>query len=539
MGIPGVNLNDVTSAFSQIVFQNGGARNLGSNGNQPLITNQNDFQIFNNITRVAGRHTIKAGGSLTLHSREILNADLIVGQFGFHNNQTSNCAGITAGCTPLANTGFDVASFALGYSIIKDRRLFDASTYTETRPEVGAYIQDDIHFGKLTLNAGLRWDLFVPWVEVDDRQSNFDESTGRFVVASPDAVINGVKVGRYLQTYSKRDFGPRFGAAYDLFGDGRTILRGGYGIFWNFSPGGTSSSKAQNPPFLQATTLTSNLGINLRLADGLPEPPGVDPNREPAGTTRSIFDINFRDAYAHNFNVNVQRQFGSLYMLEVAYAGSRGRQLPLKGDPNQPRATIGVTDNNVNRPYIRISPQLRTLGQLLSEGFVDYNGLLVKFQRRYANSFSTLTSYTLGRSEDYNSDNDGTVTLANVYDREYRPRPGAVRRDAHLQLDVDLRDPVGQRAPLRWVAAGRRALSAFGPADQHHDHAERVVDHGRHHGAAESDLRRQPVESDHRAVVRHLVLRQCDGEHRDLRQRAAQFRARPSGRSISTRRSSR
>jgi hypothetical protein len=423
VGIPGVNLNDATSAMSQIVFQNGGARNLGSNGNQPLITNQNDFQFFDNITRVAGRHTIKAGGSLTLRSREVLNADLIVGQFGFHQNQTSSCGGITVGCTPLANTGFDVASFVLGYATIKDRRLFDAQTYTEKRPEWGAYIQDDMHLGRLTVNAGLRWDLFVPWVEVDDRQSNFDESTGKFVVASPDAVINGVKVGRYLQTYSKRDFGPRLGGAYDLFGDGRTILRGGYGIFWNFSTGGTSSSKAQNPPFLQSTTLTTNLGTNLRLSEGLPPPPGVDPNREPAGTTRSTADINFRDAYAHNFNVNVQRQLGSLYMVEVAYAGSRGRQLPLKVDPNQPIPTLGVTDNNVNRPYIRVSPQLRTVGQLKSEGFVDYNGLLIKFQRRYANNFSTLTAYTLARSEDYNSDNDGLVTLTNVYDKEYDRGP--------------------------------------------------------------------------------------------------------------------
>jgi hypothetical protein len=424
VGIPGINLNDATSAMSQIVFQNGGARNLGSNGNQPLITNQNDYQIFNNVTRVAGRHTIKAGGSLTMHSREILNADLIVGQFGFHQNMTSNCAGITSGCTPAANTGFDVASFVLGYAAIKDRRLFDATTYTETRPEVAAYIQDDIRLGsKLTVNAGLRWDLFVPWVEVDDRQSNFDESTGKFVVASPNAVINGVEVGRYLQTYSKRDFGPRFGFAYDLMGDGRTILRGGYGIFWNFTPGGTSSSKAQNPPFLQSTTLTTTFAPTLRLADGLPPPPGVDPNREPAGTTRSIFDINYRDGYAHNFNVNVQRQLGELYMVEVAYSGSRGRQLPLKGDPNQPRPTLGVTDNNVNRPYIRISPALRTLGQLRSEGFVDYNGLLMKFQRRFANNFSTLTAYTFGRAEDYNSDNDGTVTLTNVYDKEYDRGP--------------------------------------------------------------------------------------------------------------------
>src|SRR5205814_6355729 len=132
------------------------------------------------------------------------------------------------------------ASFLLGYTSSEDRRLFDASTYTETRPEIAAYFQDDIRVtNKLTVNAGLRWDLFVPWVEIDNRQSNFDPSNGTFVVASDDAVINGIKVGRYLQTFSRRDFGPRAGLAYDLTGDGRTVLRGGYGIFWNVTPGGT------------------------------------------------------------------------------------------------------------------------------------------------------------------------------------------------------------------------------------------------------------------------------------------------------------
>ena len=63
VGIPGVNLGETTSAMSQIMFNNGGMRNIGANGNQPLITNQNDFQIFDNVTRVAGKHTMKVGGS--------------------------------------------------------------------------------------------------------------------------------------------------------------------------------------------------------------------------------------------------------------------------------------------------------------------------------------------------------------------------------------------------------------------------------------------------------------------------------------------
>jgi len=419
VGIPNVNFNQVTSAMSQITFQN--IRNLGANGNQPLITNQNDFQIFDNVTWIKGKHTLKLGGSITFRSREILNADQIVGQFGFNNNQTSNCAGQPQPCALNTGTGFDVASFLLGHASAVNRRLFDAGTYTEKRPEYSIYLQDDWRAtSKLTLNVGLRWDVYPPWIEIDDRQSNFDVSTGRFVVASDNAVIQGVEVGRYLQTYSKGDLGPRLGFAYDVAGDGKTLVRGGWGVFWNFTPGGTSSSKAQNPPFLQPTALTptpTTTGINLGLRS-MPVPPGVDPNLPAAGATRSIFDINFRDGYAHNFNLNVQRQLGTNYMVEVAYAGSKGRQMMAKVNPNQAPPVLGVTDSNVNRPMAQLAPALRNIGQAASIGYVDYNGLLVKFQRRFASNFSFLNAYTWGKAIDINSDNDGNVSFNNVYDIE-------------------------------------------------------------------------------------------------------------------------
>src|SRR5688572_23667182 len=205
VGLPGINLNSVTSAMTQLGFQN--IRNLGANSNQPLITNQNDFQIFDSVTRSTGRHTMKAGGSLTLRSREILNADTIVGNFTFNNNMTSNCAGQPAGCTVNSATGFDVASFMLGLVSAKNRNLFDAGTYTEKRPEIATYIQDDFRVtSQLTVNMGLRYDIYPPWVEINDLQSNFDVTTGRFVVASEGATVAGVEVGRYLQTYSKKNF---------------------------------------------------------------------------------------------------------------------------------------------------------------------------------------------------------------------------------------------------------------------------------------------------------------------------------------------
>jgi hypothetical protein len=423
VGIPGINLNPVTSAMTQLTFQN--IRNLGANSNQPLITNQNDFQFFDNITWIKGKHTIKSGGSITLRSREILNADTIVGQFGFNNNQTSNCAGQAAGCTVDSSTGFDVASLMLGITSAKNRNLFDAGTYTEKRPEYSLYVQDDFRpTSRLTVNLGLRWDVYPPWTEIEDRQSNFDETTGTFVVASDDAVIAGKKVGRYLQTYSKRDFGPRLGFAYDLQGDGKTLIRGGFGIFWNFTPGGTSSSKAQNPPFLQSTALTpapSGYGTNLLLKDGLPPPPGVDPNRPPAGSTRSIFDRDFRDGYARQWNLNVQRQLGSNYLVEAAYVGSQGRDMVIKVDINQAPPVVGVTDANVNRPFITLAPAVRSLSQSQSIGTLDYHGLLLKFQRRFANNFSFLNSYTYGKSMDFASDNEAGIT--NTYNLGYNYGP--------------------------------------------------------------------------------------------------------------------
>jgi hypothetical protein len=151
----------------------------------------------------------------------------------------------------------------------------------------------------------------------------------------------------------------------------------------------------------------------------LPPPPEVSLTPQPgAGTTRSIFDRDFRDAYTLNWNLNVQQQLGRNYMLELAYAGSRGRQYLLKGNPNEAPATVGVTNSNVNRPYATLAPALRDVGQVRSDGVLNYHAFLGKFQRRFANGFSLLTSYTFAKSMDYNSDNDGLVTVANVYDIE-------------------------------------------------------------------------------------------------------------------------
>jgi hypothetical protein len=409
VGIPGINITDTATAMSQITFgvnDVGDIRNLGANSNQPLLTFLDTIQFFDNVTHTRGAHTLKMGASLTRRRRNVFNVDNIVGKFNFQSDITSNPA--------IPNTGFSFASFALGNPTAITRGLMQG-TVGERRPEYGAYIQDDWRVnGKLTLNLGLRYDLFVPYVEVFDRQSNFDTGTGKFVVASENATINGIEVGRALQTTPTKDFAPRFGFAYDVFGKGRTVLRGGYGIFWNNPLTGTSSQKPSNPPFLLSNSLTTTLLPTLRLGDGIPAPPPVDPNRAPSGTTRSIFDPEFADGYAQQWNLNLSQQFGKNYALELSYVGSKGTRLVIKQDINQAPPVVGVSDQNVNRPFIKLAPGLRSLSQVQSRGDSNHHAMLVKFSNRFSNGLLFVNSYTFGKTIDIVSDTEGTIQ--NAYD---------------------------------------------------------------------------------------------------------------------------
>ena len=235
----------------------------------------------------------------------------------------------------------------------------------ERRPEYSLYVQDDWRAtSKLTLNLGLRWDVYPPWREDDDRQSNFDETTGQFVVASDNASIAGVDVGRYLQTYSKGDFGPRLGFAYDLTGDGKTLIRGGWGTFWNFSPGGTSSSKAQNQPFLQSTALTptpSSLRHGPAAGTGFPT---IDPDQSRRQATRGRSSTSTSATrYAQNWNLNVQRGLGTNYWWRSPTSARAAVRWCSRWTSTRRRRSLASPTRTSTGRSSRWRPRVRTLSQ--------------------------------------------------------------------------------------------------------------------------------------------------------------------------------
>jgi hypothetical protein len=409
LGIPGINLGPRTSGMVNIGFASQDMRGLGNGGGQAI--DMRAWQFTDSITLVRGRHTVKTGGSLVLRRRRI-DGVAGIGLFGFNPNFTSSCAGRTGPCAPSPVSGFSFASFMLGAPFVFNRALLERA-YTERRPEWAAFVQDDVRVGsRLTLNLGLRWDLFVPYVEKDDRQSNFDTSTGQFVVASDEAVIAGIQVGRYLQTYSKTNFAPRLGFAYDLTGRERTIARGGFGMFWNSPLTGTGGSKGQNPPFLLSQALINPTPFVPALTFAAGSAP---PTPQTGGNSRSSFDPDFRDGYAQQWNLSLQRQVGRDHMLEVGYVGSRGRQLVILIDVNQAPAQLGVTNPNVNRPFFDVNPSLGSVVQSTSRGTLDYHALQARFVRRLSGGLSFHNSYTFAKGIDLASETDGFSSFPDSY----------------------------------------------------------------------------------------------------------------------------
>jgi len=453
VGIPGVNINDSSTGMAMLRFIPEDIRLLGPNPNLPLRTFLTSLQIFDNVTLVTGKHTLKVGGSWSGRQRNFLNQEFPPGQWTFNQPLTSNCAGVASGCTINPNTGFTVASFYLGYASAINRSLMDG-LYGEHRDEWALYVQDDFKVRRgLTLNLGMRWEAFQPFIEDYDRQSNFDTGTARFLVASENArYSDGRSFGRALRRSNYGNYGPRLGFAYDLSGQGKTVLRGGWAMFFNSALTGAAGTLGLNPPFLRVQSLTTATLPTLILSRGIAPPPPVNPAAEPQGASRSLMDPDLRDARAIHWNFNIQRALGSDTLVEVAYAGSKGTRLEIQQDINSAPPVLGVTDLDVNRPFIRQAPLLRRLAQTQSRGYSFFHSLQAKGQKRVSKGLTLLASYTFSKAIDLIS--DGEQSPLNPYDLNYNRGVADFNIPHNFTLSGTYSLPVGRG----------RALLSGGPA---------------------------------------------------------------------------
>lgn len=372
-GQPNVNtpISDSTGLAPIVVIT---GADLGSTLFQPLKDQDNTFQYLGSLAYNHGAHNIKVGAGVIRRQLTSFQSSFPEGIWVF-----LDYPGLLQG-QYLSNGGRALQL------VPPHLRLWEPS----------GYVQDDWRLTKrLTLNLGLRYDLFTPFTEVHNDISTFDPSTGALLVAGQ----NGVSDTAGIKT-DYRGLVPRLGFAATV--SKGLVVRGGYGISF-FPMNTTSNANLKNPPFVASETACGyfNCGPGFTIfADGFP-PPVAASLSTPGVSIPDAVDPNWRTSYLQSYNLTVQKDWSG-NVVRVSYVGSIGRDLAqLLPDLNAPPPnTCGsnAACYNALRPYISVDPNLGSVGWFQTYGKSSYNALQTSFERRLKNGLTANVNYQWAHS---------------------------------------------------------------------------------------------------------------------------------------------
>lgn len=362
-----------------------------------------------------GRHSIKFGGELSLN-KDI--QDTLLNNYGVF---TFSGAG---------STNNALANFLIGVptALTQDAPVtaYSNSWYT------ALFLQDDFRVHpRVTLNLGLRWDVQTAPTDPLNRVANY--VPGQQSVARPDAPVGalfygdpGVERGGIPTSYTH--FSPRFGVAWDPFGDGRTSVRAAAGLFWGSISGQEWGTMTNAQPFstrLSFTNLANQLnGWNgATLSNPYNNYPGGNPfpytgTFAPVGAGGGLIAVDQDFAWPRTFqtNVSVQREVIRNLTVGISYVGTRSYSLPFGRDVNYPvlTPTAGIGNVQARRP----NPGFGAVTLLVSDQKVQYDGMQATAAGRFSKLFSFNAFYvfskTLTSSQLHNNTTQG---LAQNYTR--------------------------------------------------------------------------------------------------------------------------
>ncbi len=396
LGIINGNLPDMPDTSGIATVNIPGYYSTGDPGwvNSEHVTNE--YQASDVVTMIRGKHTIKTGVSYSFSTFVDTNPQNNPrGIFNFDGNVTSNQG--------ADNTGNAFASFLLGSpsSVVRDLVHGTPRVVTQT---VGPFIQDDWRITqRLTLNVGLRWDLYTHPVEAFNQQTNLNLKTGLLQFAS-----SGNRGPNVDNNYT--NIGPRVGVAYALDNRGRTAIRAAFGMSsFNGSYGANGGTLERNYPFFPTVDLVTPNPYTpfYSLSQGLPVPQTTPYQAgatftPPAGTNVFEVDKNFKQDQAQVWNLSIQRQITNAIGATIAYVGTHGSHIYRDLQLNQ--AAPGPGDLTTRLPFYAINPNLQNIDARNGTGDTHYNSLQAKFEGRFSNGFYFLGAYTFSKTTD-NTDN--------------------------------------------------------------------------------------------------------------------------------------
>jgi hypothetical protein len=375
---------------------------------------RNEFQVADTVRWTKGRHELAAGVDYSYGEGDIVNNFRANGRFSYSSS---------APFTGDALTDFFLGKFSSFQQAIGE--------YKNTRMHfLATFIQDTFRVNpRLTLNLGLRWDPFFPYTDVNSRLACYrpGEQSQVYVNAPVGMVYPGDPAcpdGGYEASWT--DFGPRIGAAYDPFGDGRTSIRAGYGMFYDRPNTISTNSPANQGPF---GTLVTISGTDFNdVADpyaGTINPFPADPFDVAQDVefflphTAFSYDPNLKNGRLQSWNLTVEREIMPSYLVRVGYAGSHGDRLAMGHELNPALYAPGATTATTNQRRA-LWPTYANITTIESTGRSTYHSLQLTLDKRMSKGFSILSSYTLSKNMDHAGENKQTgVTQTNPFDLEF------------------------------------------------------------------------------------------------------------------------
>jgi hypothetical protein len=396
----------------QWVFNVNGYFGINSGDTNTFL--RNEFQVIDTIRWTKGRHEISTGFDYSYGQGDIVNNFRANGRFTF------------SGAAPF--TGDSLADFFLGKFSSFEQAIGE---YKNTRMHfLATYVQDTFRLNpKLTFNLGLRWDPFVPYSDVNNRLACYrpGQKSSVYTNAPAGALYPGdpgCPGGGYEPSWT--DFGPRIGLAYDPFGDGKSSVRAGYGIFYDRPNTISTNSPANQGPFGTLVSFPGDATNDvLNPYAGRVNPFPADPFNVPRDAafflphTMFSYDENLRNGRLQAWNLTLEREILPTYLVRVAYAGSKGDRLAILRELNPAIFAPGATTATTNQRRA-LFPNFNNITSVEATGESLYNSLQLTLDKRFGKGLSVLSSYTLSKALDHASENKQTgATQTNPSDLEF------------------------------------------------------------------------------------------------------------------------
>jgi len=411
---------------------------LGSPNFMPKFQYTDQFQYLNTLSWLRGRHQWKVGADVLLPLRnEYFDVAPTRGNLSFTGQFTGNA----------------MADFLLGY--VQRAQLTNVFVVNQRLWSTSVFVQDDWKASdRLTLNAGVRYDFMTPPYERDNRMANFDPDTGTLVYAK-----DGSLEDRALVKPDRNNFAPRVGVVYQL--NDRSILRGGYGIFYNqFERIGSEDQLALNPPGLLNIDVQAAGGSAvpvLRMQDGFP-PNFLDPSRiNLARIMTRAADRNSPRTMVQQFGAGIERQLWADVVVSADLVGSVTRHLAVLRNYNQPLP--GTRDANGPVPY----PAFGNIQWREMTGDGNYRGLDLAFEKRFSKGYSYRVSYTLSEARDQAPEHLSASSGRPQNGRDLESWEGPTDFDVRHRLVANFvaELPFGENKPLARTGIAKHLLGGW------------------------------------------------------------------------------